>query len=187
MRRIFLSAFFILTLYGCAGKLSYKKDYDYNAIRNIAVAKFESSQEYESAGGAARDTVSKYLIENGFSVVDANVFDRLIEQGSPRSARMYAEIGGLAGADAIIDGSVYRYLPEKEERIYYTSGDGKIKYDTAFYNAKVAVTARLIDVKTGEVVWAGSDYYESFDIQTTMAGAVYTVMRPLKKLLTGSK
>jgi len=63
------------------------------------------------------------------------------------------------------------------------SADGKIGYETSYYNAKVAITARLIDVKTGDVVWANSDYYESFDIQTALEGAVYTVIRPLKNLL----
>ncbi|MCD6423537.1 MAG: hypothetical protein J7L42_05420 [Elusimicrobia bacterium] len=175
--------FFIILLLGCAGRQAWRKDYNFSQIRTIAITKFESSEGAEATGAAVRDIFTKALIETGISVVDSKVFDKLLSQANPQTPKMFAEIGALAGADAILDGAIYRYLPEKEERIYYVSADGKIGYETSYYNAKVAITARLIDVKTGDVVWANSDYYESFDIQTALEGAVYTVIRPLKNLL----
>ncbi|MFH1958569.1 MAG: CsgG/HfaB family protein [bacterium] len=175
---------YIIFLAGCAGRLAVQRDYDFESIRNIAVAGFKSSEGSEAAGDAVRDIFTKSFLESGISVVDSKAFDKMLAHGSPQTPQMFAEIGALAGADAILDGSIYRYLPEKEERIYYASEDGKIGYETAFYNAKVALTARLVDVKTGAVVWVNSDYYESFDIQRALEGAVYTVLRPLKNLIS---
>ncbi|MCD6413112.1 MAG: hypothetical protein J7L54_03085 [Elusimicrobia bacterium] len=173
-------------LSSCAGRYAVKRDFDYSTIRKVAIARFASSEGSESAGDAVRDFFSKCFIENGIDVIDSSVFDKLVSQGNPKSPQMYAQIGSLAGADAILDGSIYRYVPEKEERIYYTSSDGKIGYETSFYNAKVAITARLISTRTGEILWVNSDYYESFDIRNAMEGAVYTVFRPLKEILRKS-
>jgi len=168
---------------GCYPRANWKKDYDYKSLRTFAVASMDSPENYAAAGGAVRDIISRYLLENGIRVVDSSVFDKMLQNTGRRSDKMFAQIGVLAGADAIIDGSVFRCQEEKEERVYYTGADGKIGYETAFYNAKVDITLRLIDVKTGEVVWANSDSYESFDIRHTIESAVYTTMRPLKNLL----
>ncbi|MBA3052441.1 MAG: CsgG/HfaB family protein [Candidatus Omnitrophota bacterium] len=168
---------------GCYPRANWKKDFDYKSLRNIAVARLDSPEDNASSGAAVRDMISRYLIESGVKVVDSKVFDKMMQNAAPKSDILFAQIGNLAGADAIIDGSVLRWQEEKEERVYYTGPDGKISYETAFYNAKVDITLRLIDVKTGEVVWANSDSYESFDIRHTMESAVYTTMRPLKKLL----
>ncbi|MBA3065500.1 penicillin-binding protein activator LpoB [bacterium] len=168
---------------GCYPRANWKKDYDYKSLRTFAVAKMDSPENYASAGGAVRDMISKYLIESGIKVVDSAVFDKMLLHTDMKSDAIFAQIGGLAGADAILDGSVFRCQEEKEERVYYTGTDGKLGYETAFYNAKVDITLRLIDVKTGEIVWVNSDSYESFDIRHTMESAVYTTMRPLKKLL----
>ncbi|MCD6311889.1 MAG: hypothetical protein J7M11_05470 [Elusimicrobia bacterium] len=174
----------VIFLCGCFPRANWKKDYDYKSLRTFAVAGLDSPENYASAGGAVRDMISRYLIESGLRVVDAKVFDKMLENTDPKSDKLFAQIGILAGADAIIDGSVFRCQEEKEERVYYTGSDGKIGYETAFYNAKVDITLRLIDVKTGEVVWVNSDSYESFDLGHTMESAVYTTMRPLKRLLT---
>jgi len=179
-----LFTFHFSFFYGCAARVAVKPGYDFGGIKNIAVAEFKSSEGAEAAGNAVRDIFTKCFLESGVSVIDSKTFDKLIAHGNPQTPQMLAEIGAQTGADAILDGSIYRYLPEKEERIYYASEDGKIRYETAFYNAKVAITARLVDVNTGDVVWVNSDYYESFDIQHTLEGAVYTVLRPLKNLIS---
>lgn len=182
MKRVLLFISFIF-IASCAGRYAIKKNFDYSSIRKVAIARFASSEGSESAGDAVRDFFAKCFIESGIDVIDPSVFDKMVKQGNPRSPEMYAQIGSLAGADAILEGSIYRYVPEKEERIYYTSADGKIGYETSFYNAKVAITARLISARTGEILWVNSDYYESFDIRNAMEGAVYTVFRPLKEIL----
>lgn len=179
-----LLTFHVLLFYGCGTRYAVKKGYDFGGIKNVAVAEFKSSEGAEAAGDAVRDIFTKCFLESGISVIDSNAFDKMLAHGNPQTPQMLAEIGAQTGADAILDGSIYRYLPEKEERIYYASEDGKIRYETAFYNAKVAITARLVDVNTGDVVWVNSDYYESFDIQHTLEGAVYTVLRPLKNLIS---
>jgi len=178
-----LFTFYFLLFHGCAYRVAVKKGYDFGNVKNVAVAVFKSSEGIEAAGDAVRDIFTKSFLESGISVVESKVFDKMIAHGSPQTPQMFAEIGALAGADTILEGSIYRYMPEKEERIYYASEDGKIGYETAFYDAKVAITARLVDVKTGSVVWVNSDYYETFDIQRALEGAVYTVIRPLKNLI----
>jgi len=177
------SALSLYLICGCQPRANWKKDFDYKSLRNIAVARLDSPENYTSSGGAVRDTISRYLLESGVKVVDSKVLDKMLQNAVPRSDRLFAQIGNLAGADAIIDGSVLRWQEEKEERVYYTGSDGKVSYETAFYNAKVDITLRLIDVRSGEVIWANSDSYESFDIRHTMESAVYTTMRPLRKLL----
>ncbi|MEA2081421.1 MAG: CsgG/HfaB family protein [Elusimicrobiota bacterium] len=179
-----ISSFFALILSaGCFPRANWQKNYNYKNLRTIAVAGLDSPENYASAGGAARDIISGYLLESGFRVVDSAVFDKMLQNTGMRSDKMFAQIGALAGADAIIDGSVFRCQEEKAERVYYTGSDGEMDYETVFYNAKVDITLRLIDAETGEVVWANSDSYESFDIRHTMESAVFTTLRPLKKLL----
>ncbi|WP_028580939.1 DUF799 domain-containing protein [Desulfogranum japonicum] len=148
MRKItglFLSTVFILS--GCA---TPGPPPDYTAFRErhprsiLVLPPLNESTDLK-ASYSVLSTVSKPLAEMGYYVFPVAVIDQFLkENGMPTPGEMHQipldKVDEIIGADSIL------YLVVNE---YGT------KYTVVNSAAVVQVTARLVDVKTGERIWSG--------------------------------
>ncbi|MFW6134572.1 MAG: CsgG/HfaB family protein [Elusimicrobiota bacterium] len=181
------SLFFIS---GCGPKAAFISDYDFSKIERIGVLKFDSSQvNYFSSydpGYAVADEFVFQFVKRGVKVVERSRIEQVLKEhnlwksGNIDPATI-KEMGKILGVDALVFGTVTRYIPDKKRRIYIEDPDGNMKEEVFMVDAEVGISARMVDVVTGEVVWAGSYSYDSFYIETAVRQAVSAMLDSLEK------
>jgi len=176
-----LFTIYCLLLSSCTPYVAYKKDYDFKKIKKIAVLNFDSYIGFDSSGMAVRDEIIRHLIESGITVVERERIDEVMKEGEID----YKKARNIFGVDAIITGSVSKYIPEKEEYIYFKDEEGNLQYEVKYFDAEVGISARLIDTETGEIIWANTYTYESFDLEATLISCVRGLLRDLIILIRG--
>lgn len=191
MRRLLFFSLLLFS-YGCAGpKVNFSRNYDFSQLNRVGVSRFEGQ-----GGAAAADLLSHSLLGAGADVVERSrleavlVEQRLSNSGivSPDTARA---LGRILGVDAIFIGSVLEYSSPES---YLVMGEGSgfafrsvsslgrqgRTFSSApasaapgasilTSSAHVALTARLVDVETGAIIWSAHQSYEGFDLQSAMA------------------
>jgi curli biogenesis system outer membrane secretion channel CsgG len=170
---------------GCGTtKAAVKANYDFSAIKKVAVLRFT---------GTGGDTVSGQFIgqflEQGVGVVDRTDLEFVSD---PKSL----------GVDAVVSGNVTEFNPSSKllvfkdqgkvvisDRVYPISGTTVLPTANAFgiddanvftVSASVAVSAKMIDTATGEVVWAASRSYEGLDVNVAVDIVVGEFIKSLK-------
>ncbi|MFH1352116.1 MAG: CsgG/HfaB family protein [bacterium] len=178
-------------LTGCAIKVAVRRDYDFKKIERIGVLAFDNSQiQYfpsYNPGNAVADEFVFQFISRGIKVVERSRIQSILqEQNLWKSGNIdpatIKEMGKILGVDALIMGTVTRYIPNRKERIYVTDDQGKVKEEIFLVDAEAGINARMVDVVTGEVVWAGSYTYDSFYMDTAIRQAVGTLLDSLKDI-----
>lgn len=179
-----------LFLSGCAPRAAIRKDYDFRKIRQVAVLSFDSSQvsflPALDPGNAIADEFVFQLIERGITVVERSRLSGILrEQELAKSGLLDADtvkqIGRLLGVDALITGTVTKYVPDRKERFYIKDEQGDMHEEIFVVDAEVAISARMIDVETGIIVWAGAYSYDSFYIDSAIRYTVSALLDSLKK------
>jgi curli biogenesis system outer membrane secretion channel CsgG len=153
----------------------------------IAVLDFDVSPEAKSyykrgfgtddqLGTAAASSVSSTLIADGrTTVIDSSSLSKILqEQTLSNSDRAetagLAKIGKLLGVDAVLVGSISD-LETKDRKLPYgwalgsisgaALGSARLDKQRMMPLTEVHMSARLIDVNTGEIIWAGAASGES--------------------------
>lgn len=138
-----LLPFIILITSGCA-----TTPYDYTAFerskpRSIVVIPPSNNSIEVNAPYIYLSTITRPLAEKGYYVFPVSMIDHFLkENGLPTPAEMNGipldKIGEHIGADAVL---------------YITIEDWGQKYQVIQSVSKVHATLRLVDVKTGELLW----------------------------------
>ena len=178
---------FLTLIFGCAPRTAIKKGYDFTKINRVGVLEFTGYEEEINSGSAMADGFMRELIFRGIDVIERERLESLLREqhltvGKFLDPETVKEVGKLSGVDALITGTVTRYIPEHKDTIYFEDEYGEIKSEVFLIGADVGVSARMIDVETGLVVWASSYTYESFDIEGAIRGTVSTLLNSLKKV-----
>ncbi|MCX7716239.1 MAG: hypothetical protein N2Z73_02350 [Endomicrobia bacterium] len=164
---------------------TFYKSFDPQKLNVISVGEFKPFGGYISSGDMIRNLMIEHLLKRGFTVKEENSAD----------------------VEYVLTGSVTRFLPEKKYLVYtgtekqqvmiggpLTEISGSYVYNigSAFgipnsqvvaTNSTVGVSARLIEKKTGNVVWISSFVYEALTVET----AADVVVNYLITSLTGKK
>ncbi len=185
----FLAVFFILFVSCASNRAVVRPDYDFASVKTVRVGKFSPDAMYPNSASAVQNAFMKNLLAKGYRIVaDAN-----------------------SEADALIEGSVTTFQPDKKylirtpendkrgrhQPVIYTndvveiSGSNMYDLGTAFglgednkimaSNATVGVYAYMVDAETGEVVWTDSYTYEGIDLSSALDGAVRYILRSLPR------
>ncbi|MCS7041762.1 MAG: curli production assembly protein CsgG [Bryobacteraceae bacterium] len=154
-------------------------NFDYGTIRSGVAAIFGTDVD---VGTGISDMLVEELVKGGsYSVIERKALDKILaEQNFSNSDRAdpatAARIGRLLGVDAIIVGSITQF--GRDDRNVGLGGFGRSlgKYGlggTSVRSAKavVAVTARLVNVETGEVLAVATGNGESKRSGTSLLGA----------------
>jgi outer membrane protein OmpA-like peptidoglycan-associated protein/TolB-like protein len=135
-----------------------KPESNFGPVRCIAVMPFENLTEYYEAGKIVPDIVATELyISRKFGVVERTEVQRVMRENNiivkERVDPVLAQqIGVMLSVDAVIIGSVSEY--------WYRTFKGKV----TDVEPTVGINLRLVDVKTGAILWASSHTRSSYDL-----------------------
>jgi curli biogenesis system outer membrane secretion channel CsgG len=154
-------------------------NFDYGTVRSGVAAIFGTDVD---VGNGISDMLVEELVKGGqYAVIERKALDKLLaEQNFSNSDRAdpatAARIGRLLGVDAIIVGSITQF--GRDDRQVGLGGFGRSlgRYGlggTSVRSAKavVAVTARLVNVETGEILAVATGNGESKRSGTSLLGA----------------
>jgi len=156
-------------------------DFDYGTVRSEAAAWFGTDQDIGK--GISEMLVERLVNDGSYSVIERKALDKVLaEQNFSNSDRAdstsAAKIGRILGVDAIITGTITQFGRDDKSRgvsggalsrVTGRFGVGGVKRDNA--KAVVAVTARMIDTSTAEILASARGVGESARKGVSLAGA----------------
>lgn len=197
--KLLIVCFLIGVFSSCSSvPVAIKRDYNFDAIRVVGVTNFGET----NAGTTVRDEFIRQFVLHGLDVK--------VVPFSTNSDVTLSNARNL-GVDILVEGSVSQFMPEKKYFIYLgeeaqqkvvisfptvTEVGGSNVYSggkpfgvegnsqIVLTGATVGIAARMVDIKTGEVVWAHGINYEGLDIQSALRGVVSYMLQTLKKVWT---
>ena len=153
-------------------------DFDYGTVKTDVAAIFGSDQD---VGKGITDLLIDKLVNDGnYRMVDRQAMAKILaEQNFSNSNRAdpntAAQIGKLLGVQAIIVGSITQF--GRDDKNYGGSGGGGSWYSRGAgalsikkSKATVGITARIIDVNTGEILASSTGTGSSQRSGTSMGG-----------------
>ncbi len=154
-------------------------NFDYGTVRTTVAQIFGSDQD---VGKGISDLLVQKLVQDGkYSVIERNALDKILsEQNFSNSDRAdsttAAKIGKILGVDAIIIGSITQFGRDDQHTKVGGGGYGLGKFGlggigTSKAKAVVAVSARMVNTSTGEILAAVTGMGESTRSGTSLVGA----------------
>lgn len=146
-RPCFLAVSLAFFLSACSANVIVRRAPDPAKPARVAVLPFKAHPEHPGSGALAYEAFSTYLLQlKGYSVIDRGALDQVLKEQKLTQTGLIdqekaVEIGKLLGAEGVVLGTVTEYIP----RNYLL-----------FPPAKVSLTARFINTRTGEVEWTAS-------------------------------
>jgi curli biogenesis system outer membrane secretion channel CsgG len=153
-------------------------DFDYGTVHSGVAALF--GQDIDVGKGIS-DLLVTYLVKDGsYSVIERKALDKIMaeqnfsnsDRANPNSA---AKIGKLLGVDAIVVGSITQFGNENKNLNLGGAGGALGGFGLGGLGRKkskaiVALTARLVDVDTGEILAVAEGKGESQRESTSLLG-----------------
>jgi curli biogenesis system outer membrane secretion channel CsgG len=168
----------------CTAQTSGKKrvavlDFDYGTVQSYVASIYGSNQD---VGKGITDMLVEKLVKDGkYSVIERKALDKILaEQNFSNSDRANpataAKIGQILGVDAIIMGSITKFGRDDHSKAIggaglstHGFGIGGIKRNES--KAVCAISARLVDTNTGEILAAVTGEGQSKRSGTSLLGA----------------
>ena len=183
MTRFFLIVFSGLALIASGNAQTKKRvavmNFDYGTVQSSVYALFNSNQDVGK--GIADLLVDKLVADGTYSVIERKELDKILnEQNFSNSNRAdastAAKIGKVLGIDAMIIGSITQFgRDDKKSDIggfgSHTGRFGIGGISRSKSTAVVAVTARMIDVNTAEILASATGKGESTRSGTGLLGS----------------
>ncbi|MBZ5525961.1 MAG: curli production assembly protein CsgG [Acidobacteriia bacterium] len=175
---------FLLTAFCAAQPQPQKKrvavfDFEYGTVQSYVSEIFGGNQD---VGKGISDLLVQKLVQDGkYSVIERKALDKILaeqnfsnsERADPTSA---AKIGKILGVDAIIIGSITKFGRDDKQKtigglgaVGGRFGLGGVKRSEA--KAVCAISARLVDTTTAEILAAVTGEGESKRSGTSLVGA----------------
>jgi curli biogenesis system outer membrane secretion channel CsgG len=153
-------------------------DFDYATVQSYSSAMFGSNID---VGKGVTDLLIADLVKNGtYSIIERQALDKIMaeqnfsnsDRANPSSA---AKLGKLLGVDAIIVGSVTQFGNEtKKQNVGGGGGNwggfGVGGFGHSKSNANVGLTARIVNVDTGEIMAIAEGAGSSVRSSTSLLG-----------------
>jgi len=154
-------------------------NFDYGTVRTTVAQIFGTDQD---VGQGISDMLVEKLVNGGqYSVIERNALDKILKEqnfsNSDRAdANSAAKIGAVLGLDAIIIGSITQFGRDDQHTNIGGGGYGLGKFGlggvgTSKAKAVVAISARVINTSTAEIMAAVTGKGESTRSGTSLIGA----------------
>ena len=153
-------------------------DFDYATVHSGVAAIF--GQDVDIGKGICDLLVTNLVKDGTYSVIERKALDKIMteqnfsnsDRANPTSA---AKLGKLLGVDAIIVGSITQFGNETKNTGVGGAGGGLGGFGLGGFKhknskANVALTARLVDVDTGEILGVAEGKGESARSSTSRLG-----------------
>ena len=153
-------------------------DFDYGTVQTASAALFGTNVD---VGKGIVDLLVTDLVKDGtYSVIERKALDKILaeqnfsnsDRADPSSA---AKIGKLLGVDAIVEGSITEFGNETKNTGLGGAGGGFGGFGLGGFHhsnskANVAITARIINIDTGEIMAAADGQGQSARSSTSLLG-----------------
>jgi curli biogenesis system outer membrane secretion channel CsgG len=159
-------------------KLVTIMNFDYGTVRSYVAAIFGSDQDIGK--GISDMLVDKLLKDGRYRLIERSALDKILaEQNFSNSDRAdsntAAKIGKVLGVDAIIIGSITQFGRDDQHTNVGGGGYGLGRFGiggvgTSKAKAVVGITARVINVSTGEILASVQGLGESTRSSTALLG-----------------
>ena len=154
-------------------------NFDYGTVRTTVAQIFGSDQD---VGKGISDLLVQKLVQDGkYSVIERNALDKILQEqnfsNSDRAdATTAAKIGKILGVECIIIGSITQFGRDDKHTNVGGGGYGLGKFGIGGVGkseakAVVAVSARMVNTTTGEILTAVTGMGESTRGSTSLLGA----------------
>jgi curli biogenesis system outer membrane secretion channel CsgG len=153
-------------------------DFDYATVHGGVAAIF--GQDVDIGKGVADLLVTDLVKDGSYSIIERKALDKILaeqnfsnsDRANPSSA---AKIGKLLGVDAILVGSITQFGNETKNLGLGGAGGGLLGHGLGGFGQKkskaiVGLSARLIDIDTGEILAVAEGKGESSRSSTSMLG-----------------
>jgi curli biogenesis system outer membrane secretion channel CsgG len=153
-------------------------DFDYATVHAGVAGIF--GQDIDIGKGIADLLVTDLVKDGSYSIIERKALDKILaeqnfsnsDRANPASA---AKIGKLLGVDAILVGSITQFGNETKNLGLGGAGGGLLGHGLGGFGQKkskaiVGLTARLVDIDTGEIMAVAEGKGESARSSTSMLG-----------------
>ena len=158
-------------------------DFGYATVMTSSQAIFGTNVDIGK--GISDMLIDKMINDGTYRIIERNAIDKIInEQNFSNSNRAdpatAAKIGHILGVDAVITGAITQFGRDDENKNYGAAAVGAWTHGAlggiGKHNSKavVAVTARIIDASTGEILASVNGKGESSRGGTSLLGAGYS-------------
>ena len=143
---------------GCStGKSFARQDYDFSRINRVAVIDVEGSIMSEAARNQIGDFYVMELLRKGYAPIERAKVQKLLEEQQFQSSDM-TSAEGVARAGRILNVPAVLMVSAPE------------------FGTKIALTAKIVDVEDGSILWMGSGSGDTGGIFSTIGGAAAGAM-----------
>lgn len=151
--RYMVILFGILFTVGCANTPMHFSKRAIHRGTNLAILPFADFTTNNNSGDLITDVFTVYFLENGFNVAERERINTIISEKklglSGLTADSAKEMGSLLNVDYLLTGSLIEYESfANKKQLFYI-------FEWLEITCSLGVTARLIDVQTGEIIWVG--------------------------------
>ncbi|MFH1380522.1 MAG: CsgG/HfaB family protein [bacterium] len=184
----------IFCLHGCAPTAAVKKGYDFSRIKKVAVLPFEGGGV---TGKIVADDFIRQLLLSDIEVVEREHIEHLLREQnldaySFQDAEIMHKAAETLGVDAFFTGTVSYFKADQRFLIMMNNDENLIiqpviqlnsnnyrkekQFEEDSYviyvGAAVSVSARLVDARTGSVVWADRATYEALETSHAVSSII---------------
>ncbi|MDH5716257.1 MAG: CsgG/HfaB family protein [Spirochaetia bacterium] len=136
----------------------------------IAVMPFSDYLEKNNSGQLFTNIFSIFFMRDNYKLAEREKISQIMREKSIDISHITEsstkEIGDFLNVDYLLIGSVTDYTSySSEKKLFYI-------FEWLQITCSVGVTARLIDVNTGEVIWVGSATDQSYSYQQAVEAAI---------------
>lgn len=209
IKHVFIFIVFSWAVYGCTPVVAVKKGYDFSQIKKVAVIPFEGSGV---SGKVVADDFIRQLLIAGMEVVEREHVEQLMRENSLNvdaleETETMQTTAQTLGVDAFFTGTVSQFKSDQRFLILMENDGNLVKQpviqlnsDTyrkeerfdedsivIYIGAAVSVSARLVDARTGSVVWAHRATYEALESSHAVSSIIDYFIQSLKPYLKFNK
>ncbi|MBP8626943.1 MAG: hypothetical protein KBE27_08050 [Syntrophorhabdaceae bacterium] len=141
-----------LMLFACSGavihKINFAQDFDKKKINRIAILNFNRAPGVNVTSDLLVDKFTAAFINTPYKLVERAELQKIFQEANFQHSdsgivdESTKEQLRQLGADTILTGTLYTYSENKDSRGF-------------ILNSEVYLTAKMIKVETGEVLWSG--------------------------------
>lgn len=198
----------LLLASACAGgRVSVKPGYDFRRIKSVGVPRFPDARELPESGLIVADMIAQELMMAGLTIVERTQLEKVMAEQrlgatGALSRQGVKRMGRLLGVDAVVIGSVKARIRRERTVVRGTRGrmittrrggrfqrvrrrrrlgPGRIKIYESEGDVDLDITAKMVIVETGEVVWIVSAHAEKRSFQSAVDAALRPVLKKVRK------
>jgi curli biogenesis system outer membrane secretion channel CsgG len=145
--------------------------------KNVAILPFLDFKEKNNSGRLVTNLFTIYFLKSGFNVAEREKINQIVLEKnmdlSGLSDESAQEFATVLNVDYILTGSVIEYNSySSKQKLFYI-------FEWMQIICSVGISARLIDVRTGEIIWVGIGNDQSHSFKDAADKVAHSLMKTI--------